>query len=81
VPDFDGYFAEKAARPERRDLTATEVEILRWASHGLTDQMTAEAMGRSLDTVKNSGRAARAKLAAKNTAHAVAIALRLGLID
>lgn len=78
--DSDGYFAERAV-PKRQDLTPTEVANLRWLSHGLTDPMIADARGVSRETVKRQLTMTRYKLAAKTRAHAVAIALRAGIID
>ena len=77
---FFGYLMERV--PPRRDvLTAAQCETLRYLSHGLTEPMIAEARGVSLYTVKDHTSHARQRLAAKNTTHAVALALRLGLID
>lgn len=63
------------------ELSEAELEATRWASHGLTEQMTAEVMGHSLFGVKALLKQARRKLRAKNRAHLVATALRQGLID
>lgn len=77
---FAGYFAERARQPERRTPTARQLECLRYLSHGLDGPQTADAMGLSYETVRAHLSAARLNLAAKNTTHAVAIALRLCLI-
>lgn len=80
--DFDGYFSELAIRePQRLSASAREIEVLRYHSHGLTQEQCADALGIGAESVKTHMAEARRKLAAKNTAHAVAIALRLGLID
>lgn len=71
----------RAGRPRRRELTARELEVLRYYAHGLERRMVATAMGISPETVKSYCESAKAKLAAKNMAHAVALAFRLGLID
>ena len=73
---FDDYFGDKPLAASRRELDA-----LRYSSHGLRERECADAMGVSEETVKTHLDFARRKLRAKNTAHAVAIALRLGLID
>ena len=64
----------------RLDLTETELMILRLYSHGLTRRMVADERQVSHETVKSQTEFIRAKLAAKTTTHAVAIALRAGLI-
>lgn len=71
------------ARPRRRvdELLPSELYVLRWYSHGLTAEMVADVMGISPYTVRQYRDRARLKLAAKNTAHAVAIAFRHGLLD
>lgn len=76
-PSYSGW-----ARPGREHLPLTprELEALRWFSHGLTREMVAEVMGISTETVKTTVAVARMKLRAKNTAHAVGNALRLGLL-
>ena len=78
--DFKGYFSDIAA-PRRLSASQRELEALRYTSHGLRWKECAAAMGCSEETVKTHLHEARRKLAAKNTCHAVAIALRLGLID
>jgi DNA-binding CsgD family transcriptional regulator len=82
MPDFDGYLSELPVAPQRRrDLGRAEIANLLWISHGLTEAMVADVRHVSRETVKKQLATARGKLAAKNGAHAVAIALRLGLID
>lgn len=61
-------------------LTPRERVTLVWFSHGLTAQGVAEMMGIGEETVKSHIAIARLKLQAKNTPHAVANALRLGII-
>jgi DNA-binding CsgD family transcriptional regulator len=69
-------------RPKARDrLADAERAALTCASHGLDAAMTAEVLGKSVHTIKDQLRTARYILRAKNTAHAVALALRAGLID
>ena len=66
----------------RRQLDLTEAErmILRLYSHGLTRRMVADERGVAPETVKSQTEWIRLKLAAKTTTHAVAIAIRHGLI-
>jgi DNA-binding CsgD family transcriptional regulator len=62
------------------DLTPREVEILQWMSEGMFRNQVAHILGLSLWTVQDHLRAIRAKLRAVNSAHAVAIAIRRGVI-
>jgi DNA-binding CsgD family transcriptional regulator len=62
------------------DLTEVERMILRLYSHGLTSRMVADERGTSPETVRTQTKLLRLKLAAKTTTHAVAIAMRAGLI-
>lgn len=55
-------------------------EVLHHLSYGYTEQQTADRMGVQLSTVKFHTKAIRLKLGARNTPHAVAIALTEGLI-
>ena len=77
---YAGYFTERA-RPRRDTLTPAETEILRYLSHGLSPDDVARLRVVSPETVRGQVKTLRARLAAKTTAHAVAIALRHGLID
>lgn len=63
------------------DPTAAELAVLRCAADGHTVPETALLLAKGETTVKNQLMRARLKLGAKNTAHAVAIALRRHLID
>lgn len=63
------------------DLTGREVQHLKLASKGLTEDLMAKVIGLSPDTVKHRSKAIRRKLGAKSTTHAVAIALREGIIE
>lgn len=70
--------------PERaRELgmTGQEIRALRLAAEGYTCEEAAEAAGISHMTMKSQLRLARRSLGARNTAHAVAFALREGLIS
>jgi DNA-binding CsgD family transcriptional regulator len=63
-----------------RGLSHREREVLQCVSHGLGDSEIGEVLGVSTDTVKSHLKRVRDKLAAKNRAHAVAVALREGMI-
>ena len=67
--------------PRRSELTAAEVRVVAAMSHGLTTEMSADLLGVAMETVKTQLKAARLRLRGKNTTHAVANALRLGLIE
>lgn len=67
--------------PHRSDLTGDEKDALRCIAHGMTTGMAAESLEISSRTLKLRLQSAKEKLAAKNTTHTVAIALRAGLID
>ena len=62
-------------------LSPHEKRALEGASRGLEAQMIADVYCVELCTVKSQLKAARLKLRAKNTTHAVAEALRRGLIQ
>jgi DNA-binding NarL/FixJ family response regulator len=62
-------------------LSKRELQILELLSHGTTLAQAADSLGIGFETAKQPSRnAARFKLRAKNTTHAVATALRKGLI-
>lgn len=61
-------------------LSPAQVRILELLSRGLTPEMVADATGWSPDAIDQQIRLARTALGAKNAAHAVAQALRRGLI-
>jgi len=65
----------------RQTLRDSERNVLKHASHGLTVRMTAELLGLTDQTVTSELKGARLVLGAKNTTHAVALALRAGLIE
>jgi DNA-binding NarL/FixJ family response regulator len=66
-------------RPTSR-LSAREIEILAEISAGRTTSEVAAAMGISPKTVENHKRQLFAKLGVQNQAHAVAVAMRRGLV-
>ena len=61
-------------------LTSREVQVLALASTGDTYGEIADKLGLAPDTVKMHVVRARMKLGARDRAHAVALALRAGLI-
>jgi DNA-binding CsgD family transcriptional regulator len=61
-------------------LTVGQVTTLRFAADGLTAQEIADAMSIRPDTVKENLQVSRKILGARNTAHAVRLAIREGLI-
>ena len=77
----DGYFPEYRSEPQTSTPTGAELAALNCVSHGLTASMAAEVLGVSPYTVQRQLKSARRKLAAKNTTHAVALAVRANLID
>lgn len=62
-------------------LTRAELEVLRHLAHGLNETQVTQVMRKSRDSVKSFVRQAKAKLEALSTPHAVAIAIRRGLIS
>jgi DNA-binding NarL/FixJ family response regulator len=64
----------------RAGLSDKDLQVLRCFAHGLNNDMTADALERSPETVKAQTAAIRRCLGAKTTTHAVALAIRQGLI-
>lgn len=62
------------------ELTAQELQVIRLAAEGLTNQKIAERVGHSVESVKLRLRSSFRKLGAKDRASAVAAAIRRGLI-
>ena len=62
------------------NLTRCEVRVLRLIAQGYTRNQVAERLGKSPETVKAQTKLARARLNAKTTAEAIAIAISLDLI-
>ena len=62
------------------ELGEIEHEVLSMLAQGMTIPQIAKKRRRSQETVKSQVFNAREKLGAKNTAHAVALAIRAGLI-
>ena len=63
-----------------RAVTAREREALQLAADGWKDQEIAARMGISHHGVEKHLRSVRDKLEARNTTHALAIAMRLGVV-
>jgi LuxR family quorum sensing-dependent transcriptional regulator len=62
-------------------LSPRQLDVLRWASEGLTVDAIAERLHISSNTADTHLRAVRERLEVSSTIHAVAEALRLGLIS
>ena len=67
-------------QPAKPKLTARESEVLRWVANGKSAQETAEILRIAKRTVDEHVQVAVRKLSAMNRTHAVALALRDGLI-
>jgi DNA-binding CsgD family transcriptional regulator len=80
--DENGWDARLQARIDAATerLSERETMILRCASHGLHSHDAAALLGISSETAKSYNERARRKLRAKNTTHAVALAIRGGLL-
>ena len=63
------------------NLTPKEIAILKSAADGLSYVQIANRCGVCRNTIKNHCSRIREKLGADNTTHAVAIALRRGIIE
>jgi len=75
-PPVAGRLAEYTPRV---DLTAREVEVLRYAAKGLSNRDIARVIGRTEDTVKVHLKHIMAKLGAADRTEAVTIALQRGI--
>jgi DNA-binding CsgD family transcriptional regulator len=62
------------------ELTASERQVLRLQARGLTRREVGERLDKSEETIKALSKTCRSRLRARNTAHAVAIAVSLDLI-
>lgn len=62
-------------------VTRRQREILQLLANGHSTTETAHSLGVSTETVRTHAKAALARLGARDRAHAVAVALRAGLID
>jgi DNA-binding CsgD family transcriptional regulator len=68
-------------RRDRAVLSGREVEVLRWIAAGKTSEVIADILSISVTTVDTHVIKACKKLNCVNRAHAVATAMRLGLIE
>jgi DNA-binding NarL/FixJ family response regulator len=73
--------AEALVMHQTEPLSPPEVDVLREAANGFTIKQTARKHFRAVETVKSHRQAVLKKLGARNTTHAVSIALGCGLID
>lgn len=67
-------------RNESLNLTERELEVLELAAAGNTKVEIADKLHKSPETVKNVEERIRRKLGARNTTHAVSIAIRDGVL-
>jgi DNA-binding NarL/FixJ family response regulator len=72
--------AGREGRPEVEELTSREFDILELIADGYENHEIAERLVISTETVKSHVRHLRAKLGARNRAHAVAIAFGCRLL-
>lgn len=61
-------------------LTPTEIAVLRLLARGMSIGAVAEARSVAPDTIRKTAKVARARLGARTTAQAIAIAVSLDLI-
>ncbi|WP_408996788.1 LuxR C-terminal-related transcriptional regulator [Streptomyces scabiei] len=71
---------EPRPREPRSAVTRRQVEILRLAANGKTNQAIAHFLGVSKETVKSQLRAVYPKLRVSDRTQAVAVAIRVGLL-
>lgn len=71
---------EPTPERDRLGVTPTQARMLEGLSHGLGREGTAELCGVTLESVKTQLQLVRRTLGAKDSTHAVAIALRHGII-
>lgn len=69
------------AKGRRGPLTQRQRQILELLADGQSTHFAAETLGLSEETVKTHMKNVLSRLGARNRAHAVAVAIRLGLID
>jgi len=82
-PKFDraGTSATDRGFAPTLELQPKERAALALAANGLSTETAAHALGVAPETMKTNLKRARDRLSARNTAHAVAIAIQRGLID
>ena len=73
---------ERIGGDERHNMTLTphEQRILGMVADGWTVKQIAQRLGRSTETIKSQNDSIREKLGARNSCHAVSIAIRAGEI-
>ena len=76
-----GYCRHRPDNGRVDPLTAREREVLSLLARGLTEREVADELVLSPETVKTHQRTIQRKLVARNRTHAVAIAIREGIID
>ena len=74
-------FVDPAANGKRSPLTRRQREVLQLLADGVSTDGVAHRLGLSAETVRTHTKATIRRLEARDRAHAVAIALRSGLID
>jgi DNA-binding NarL/FixJ family response regulator len=74
-------FVDPAANGRGSSLTRRQREVLQLLADGLSTDGAAKRLGLSAETVRTHTKATIRRLEARDRAHAVAIALRSGLID
>ena len=81
VYDLDsGELVETRLKTRSLELSGQDVRALRLAAEGMTYGEAAKKAGIGVETIRKQMKIARRKLGARNTAHAVAIAIRKGVI-
>jgi DNA-binding NarL/FixJ family response regulator len=74
-------YVDPAANGKGSQLTRRQREILQFLADGLSTTDIAHRLGLSAETVRTHTKAALARLQARDRAHAVALAMRSGLIE
>lgn len=77
---FFARLRREANLPARTDLSRREIEVLQRCAYGMKAETIAAELGVSAHTVREHLDRARIKLDARNLTHAVALAMRAGLI-
>lgn len=69
------------SKPDQLELTPKETQVLLWLAHGLTYDEAADKMCISSSTVRKHITNILKKMNAKNTAHAIALAVNWKIIN